>query len=118
MPVLDIVNSYEVTFILPPTLLEEEYQAFVQNFYAYLEKKQATLIHSEIWGLRKLAYPIQKHTAGYYVYAEFQAPASFIAQLRQWIALQNSILRHLIVKLDKYGVEFNQKRREKNKNLN
>ncbi|MGQ9862907.1 MAG: 30S ribosomal protein S6 [Bacteroidia bacterium] len=118
MPVIDVVNAYEVTFILPPTLSEKEYQTFVENFYAYLEKNQVMLVHSEIWGLRKLAYPIQKHTAGYYVYAEFRALGSFIAQFRRWIALQPLIIRHLIVKLDKYGIEFNQKRREKNKNSN
>ncbi len=113
MPRLDPVNQYEITQIWPPDLSPEEYQAYLKEFEDFLQKNGAKILNQEVWGLRRLAYPIRKKLSGYYVYAEFQAPASFIKALRRYIQLRPYIMRHLIVKLDKHAIEYNRRRQEK-----
>lgn len=113
MPRLDPIGQYEVTQIWPPDLTPEEYRQYLEEFNRFLTESGATIINQEIWGLRRLAYPIRKKEAGYYVYTEFQAPASFIAQLRRYLQLRPYVMRELIVKLDKHAIEFNRRRQEK-----
>lgn len=113
MPRLDPVNQYEITQIWPPDLSPEAYEANLKEFEEFLQKNGARIINQEVWGLRRLAYPIQKRLSGYYVYTEFQAPASFIKALRRYIQLRPYIMRHLIVKLDKHAIEYNRRRQEK-----
>ncbi len=113
MPRLDPINQYEITQIWPPDLSPEAYEANLKEFEEFLQKNGARIINQEVWGLRRLAYPIQKRLSGYYVYTEFQAPASFIKALRRYIQLRPYIMRHLIVKLDKHAIEYNRRRQEK-----
>ena len=113
MPRLDPVNQYEVTQIWPPDLTEAEYKGYLEEFNRFLAENGAEIVNQEVWGLRRLAYPIRKREAGYYVYTEFRAPASFIAQLRSYLRLRPYVMRELIVKLDKHAIEFNRRRLEK-----
>lgn len=113
MPRLDPINQYEITQIWPPDLPPEAYETYLKEFEDFLQKNGARIINQEVWGLRRLAYPIQKKLSGYYVYTEFQAPASFIKALQRYIQLRPYIMRHLIVKLDKHAIEYNRRRQEK-----
>ena len=113
MPRLDPVRQYEVTQIWPPDLSAEEYKAYLDEFNQFLTSHGAEIVNQEVWGLRRLAYPIRKREAGYYVYTEFRAPASFIAQLRRYLQLRPYVMRELIVQLDKHAIEFNRRRQEK-----
>lgn len=113
MPRLDPVQQYEITMIWPPDLQAEEYKQYLEEFNQFLAENQAEIINQEIWGLRRLAYPIRKREAGYYVYTEFRARASFIAQLRRYLQLRPYVMRELIVKLNKHAIEFNRRRQEK-----
>lgn len=115
MPRLDPIGQYEVTQIWPPDLSAQEYESYLQELNSFLTENQAEIVNQEIWGLRRLAYPIRKREAGYYVYTEFRAPASFIAQLRRYLRLRPYVMRELIVKLDKHAIEFNRRRQEKEK---
>lgn len=113
MPRLDPIGQYEITQIWPPDLSAETYGAYEQEFLNFLKENGASLVNHEVWGLRQLAYPIRKKNVGYYLYTEFQAPASFIKKLRDYIALRSYIMRYLIVKLDKHAIEYNRRRQEK-----
>lgn len=113
MPRLDPLGQYEVTQIWPPDLTAEEYKQYLEDFNQFLTENGAEIVNQEIWGLRRLAYPIKKREAGYYVYTEFRARASFIAQLRRYLQLRPYVMRELIVKLDKHAIEFNRRRTEK-----
>ncbi len=115
MPRLDPIGQYELTQIWPADLSAQEYEEYLKEFNAFLVENQAEIVNQEIWGLRRLAYPIRKREAGYYTYTEFRAPASFIAQLRRYLRLRSYVLRELIVKLDKHAIEFNRRRQEKEK---
>jgi small subunit ribosomal protein S6 len=113
MPRLDPIHQYEIVQIWPPDLPLEAYEANLREFEEFLQKNGVKIINQEVWGLRRLAYPIKKKLSGYYVYTEFQAPASFIKTLQRYIELQPHIMRHLIVKLNKHAIEYNRRRQEK-----
>ncbi len=113
MPRLDPVQQYEIVQIWPPDLASEAYEAHLKEFEDFLAENQIIIINHEVWGLRRLAYPIRKKQAGYYVYTEFRAPASFIKKLHRFLDLRPHILRSLIVRLDKHAIEYNRRRQEK-----
>ncbi|MCS7297211.1 MAG: 30S ribosomal protein S6 [Bacteroidia bacterium] len=113
MPRLDPVCQYEITQIWPPDLSKEEYEQYLQEFNRFLSENGAEIINQEVWGLRRLAYPIRKKEAGYYVYTEFRAKTSIIPPLRRYLQLRPYVMRELIVKLNKHAIEFNRRRQEK-----
>jgi small subunit ribosomal protein S6 len=70
-------------------------------------------VNEESWGLKKLAYPINKKSTGFYHLFEFKAPGELIAKLEITFKRDERIMRNLTVKLEKYGIEYNAKRRQK-----
>jgi small subunit ribosomal protein S6 len=69
------------------------------------------VVHENAWGLKSLAYPIQKKTTGLYWVMEFTAPSDFNEKLKIQLLRDESVLRHLVTRLDKYAVEYNAKKR-------
>ena len=105
-------QEYETTFILLPDLPEGEHQQAVDKFVKMIKDSGGTIHNIEHWGMRKLAYAIQRKTSGYYAYIEFQADPEFIAKLDQSFRYDDQVIRFLTVKLEKHALEFNQKRRD------
>ena len=108
-----MVNQYETVFILTPVLSENQIKETVDYFRKIITDNGGELVHEEDWGLRKLAYPIQKKTTGYYHLFEFKAPGDVIEKLELEYRRSEKIMRFLTVKLDKYGIEYNERRRKK-----
>ncbi len=108
-----MVNQYETVFILTPVLSENQIKETVDYFRKIITDNGGELVHEEDWGLRKLAYPIQKKTTGYYHLFEFKAPGDLIEKLELEYRRSEKIMRFLTVKLDKYGIEYNERRRKK-----
>ena len=67
------MNNYETVFILTPVLSEAQTKEAVKKFKDILKTEGAEIVNEEMWGLRKLAYPIQKKSTGFYVLLEFTA---------------------------------------------
>ena len=107
------MNHYETVFILNPVLSDVQVKETVQKFEDYLVSKGAKMIHKEDWGLKKLAYPIQKKKSGFYHFVEFTAPGEAIAPLEVEFKRDERIMRFLTVRMDKYGIEYAAKRRAK-----
>ncbi len=105
------LNEYETTFIIAPELTTEEQRAKVDKFVNLIKEDGGTIHNIEHWGVRKLAYPIKKRTNGYYAYIEFRGSTEFIDRLEQAYKYDEGIIRYLTVKLDKFALEFNEKRR-------
>ncbi|MEM6263311.1 MAG: 30S ribosomal protein S6 [Bacteroidota bacterium] len=105
-------TDYETTFILTPELPEDERKAAVDKFVTLIKENDGEIINMEQWGLRKLAYPINKRTQGFYVFIEFNTYGDFVSKLEQQYRYDTSVMRYLTVKLDKHAVAYNQKRRE------
>ncbi len=104
-------KHYETVFILTPVLSEQQTKDAVEKFRNFLEENGAEVYHSEHWGLKKLAYPIKHKTTGVYQLFEFKAEPSLIEKLEIEYKRDETILRFLTVWLDKYGVEYNERRR-------
>ena len=104
-------NQYETVFILTPVLSEAQMKDAVEKFKKVLTDNGAELVNEEHWGLRKLAYPIQHKSTGYYQLFEFKADTQLIATLETEYKRDERILRFLSTKLDKFGVDYSDRRR-------
>ncbi|RKU26877.1 30S ribosomal protein S6 [Candidatus Poribacteria bacterium] len=90
------MKHYELMLIITPDHEENEAEALIENVKGIIEQ-EATLIHTDVWGKRRLAYPIRKRTEGYYVVYVFECAPGFIAQISQALRVIEAILRHMIV---------------------
>ncbi|MBN2772128.1 MAG: 30S ribosomal protein S6 [Spirochaetes bacterium] len=106
-----MANRYETVFIMTPVLSEEQTKETVKKFKDLLVDKGGVVKHEEDWGMRKLAYPIQKKTTGFYHLIEFESDGKVIADLELQFKRDERIIRYLTVSLDKYGVLYVEKRR-------
>lgn len=106
-----MVNQYETVFIMTPVLSEDQMKETVQKFEKILTDKGAEIVHQENWGLRKLEYPIQKKTSGFYQLIEFKAEPTVVADLELQYRRDERIMRFLTVSMDKYAIAYAEKRR-------
>ncbi len=107
------MNHYETVFILTPVLSDDQVKEAVKKFEDFLTSKGGEIIWKEDWGLKKLAYPIQHKKTGFYNLIEFKIEPEAVKDLDLAFRRDERIMRHLIVKLDKYAAEWAEKRREK-----
>ena len=107
------MNRYETVFILNPVLSEGQVKETVQKFEDYLTSKGAELIHKEDWGLKKLAYPIEKKKSGFYHLFDYKVGGDVIAPFELEFRRDDSIMRYLTVKLDKHAIAWAEKRKER-----
>ena len=105
------MNNYELMVIFTPVLSEEEFKAAQKKYTDFVTEQGGTVVHSNPWGLKSLAYPIRKKTTGIYWVLEYNAPSDFNEKLKIQLLRDESVLRHLCTKLDKYAVEYNAKKR-------
>ncbi|MCX8079623.1 MAG: 30S ribosomal protein S6 [Bacteroidia bacterium] len=109
-----MANTYESVFILTPVLSDDQAKEAAKKIKKKLSELKAKVVHEEHWGMRKLAYPIQKKTTGFYHLFEFTSDRSDI--VTQWETLlkrDERVIRYLTVKLDKDALEYAQKRKAK-----
>ena len=105
------MNQYETVFILTPVLSDVQMKEAVEKFKGILAAEGAEIINEENWGLKKLAYPIEKKSTGFYQLIEFKAEPTVIQKLEINYRRDERVLRYMTTKLDKYAVEYAAKRR-------
>ena len=105
------MNNYELMVIFTPVLSEEDYKAAQKKYASFVKDNGGEILHENPWGLKSLAYPIQKKTTGLYWVLEYNAPSDFNEKLNIQIRRDESVLRFMATKLDKYAVEYNAKKR-------
>lgn len=105
------MNHYETVFILTPVLSDTQMKETVDKFKAVLTENGATIVNEENWGLRKLAYPIQHKTTGFYNLVEFDAEPNVIKKLEIAFRRDEKVLRFLTFHLNKFAAEYAAKRR-------
>ena len=107
------MNQYETVFILTPVLSDDQAKETVAKFKNLLTDGGAEILNEEAWGLKKLAYHIQKKTSGFYYLVEFKAEPALIDKLEVAFRRDEKVIRFMTVKLDKYAVAHAEKRRAK-----
>src|SRR5687767_2040003 len=105
------MNNYELMVIFTPDLSEDEFKTEQKKYANLVTSTGGSVIAENAWGLKSLAYPIQKKTTGLYWVLEYNAPSDFNEKLKTQLLRDESVLRHLCTKLDKYAVEYNAKKR-------
>lgn len=88
--------NYEVLFVIDPTLEEDKKNAAIDRVKEVIAS-EGEVGDVDIWGLRKLAYPIQKKNEGYYVVIQFKAEATLPAELDRRLKISDDYMRHMIV---------------------
>ncbi|MBP1646420.1 MAG: ribosomal protein [Bacteroidetes bacterium] len=106
-----MVRQYETVFIMTPVLSEQQIKETVQKYQSLLTESGAEIVYENNWGMRKLAYPIQKKSTGFYYLIEFKAEGELIAKLETTYKRDEKLLRFLTVSLDKHAIAYNEKKR-------
>src|SRR6187401_1864760 len=106
------MNNYETVFILNPVLSEDQAKDTVEKFVKVLKKAKAEILNNEQWGLKKMAYPINKKSTGFYNLIEFSADSGVINTLETEYRRDESVMRFLTTVLDKHALVYNERRRK------
>ena len=107
-----MLNQYETVFIATPVLSEVQMKEAVQKFKKVITDNTGEIVHEENWGLKKLAYPIQKKSTGFYYLIEFRGEGDLIEKLEIQYRRDERIIRFLTFKMDKYAVAYAEKKRK------
>ena len=105
------MNNYELMVIFTPVLSEEDHKAAQKKYAAFVKDNGGVVVHENPWGLKSLAYPIQKKTTGLYWVSGVQAPSDFNEKLRSRFSATKPCYVSCATKLDKYAVEYNGRQR-------
>lgn len=105
------MNNYELMVIFTPVLSEEDFKATQSKYTAFVKENGGQVLHDNPWGLKSLAYPIQKKTTGLYWVLEYSALSDFNEKLKIQILRDETVLRFMATRLDKYAVEYNARKK-------
>ncbi len=108
-----MMNHYETVFIATPVLSETQVKETVEKFRSFITSNGGEMENEENWGLKKLAYPIQKKENGYYFLFQFAAAGDIVDRLETQFRRDERVIRFLTIRLDKDGLEYANKRRMK-----
>ena len=107
------MNQYETVFILTPVLSDEQMKEAVAKFKKVLTDNGAEILNEEAWGLKKMAYAVQKKSTGFYCLVEFKGEPTLVNKLETAYRRDEKVIRYITVKLDKYAAQYAEKRRNK-----
>lgn len=93
------MTNYEIMFIIDPTLEDDKKNATIEIVKEIIEA-DGTVGKVDVWGMKKLAYPIQKKNDGYYIVAEFQAGEALPKELDRRMKISDAVMRHIIINKD------------------
>jgi small subunit ribosomal protein S6 len=105
------MNNYELMVIFTPVLSDDDFKSSQKKYTDFIKSIGGVIVHENPWGLKSLAYPIQKKTTGLYWVMEYKAPSNLNEQLKIQLLRDEHVLRHMFTVLDKYAVEYNGKKR-------
>lgn len=108
-----MLNQYETVFIATPVLSDAQFKEVVEKFSGLISSNGGEVIYQEDWGLKKLAYPIQKKSTGFYHLLEFKAQGALIAKLETEFRRDERVIRFLTFKLDKNAIAYSERRKNK-----
>ena len=108
-----MIKQYETVFIATPVLSEAQMKEAAAKYTELIKANGGEIVSEENWGLKQLAYPINKKTSGFYYLIEFKADTQFIGTLETQYRRDERIIRFLTFAMDKDAIAYAEKRREK-----
>ncbi len=106
-----MLRQYETVFIATPVLSDVQMKEAVAKYLDFIKENGGEIVYEQDWGLKKLAYPIQKKTTGFYYLIEFKAQPELIAKLEIQYKRDERIIRFLTFAMDKHSIAYAEKRR-------
>ena len=106
-----MLKSYETVFIATPVLSDVQMKEAVAKYITLIQENGGEVVYDQDWGLKKLAYPIQKKTTGFYHLIEFKAEPEFVDKLETQYRRDERIIRFLTFAMDKHSIAYAQRRR-------
>lgn len=106
-----MLTQYETVFILTPVLSEDDTKKAITAYVDLLKSQGAEIVHEEHWGLKNLRYQINKKTTGIYHLVEYKGTGKAVDTLEIAFRRDESVLRYLTIKLDKFAVKYNDDKR-------
>ena len=95
----EIINKYETIFVLDAALEDEKIEALTEKFKALIAEN-GTVESVDVWGKRKLAYPIDFKTEGYYVLVNFASNPEFPRELERIYGITDGVMRTIVIRKD------------------
>ena len=108
-----MIKQYETVFIATPVLSESQMKEAAAKYTELIKANGGEIVSEENWGLKQLAYPINKKTSGFYYLIEFKADTQFIGTLETQYRRDERIIRFLTFAMDKDAIAYAEQRREK-----
>lgn len=105
------MNNYELMVIFTPVLSEDDFAGIQKKYVDFVTEHGGAIVNSNPWGLKSLAYPIQKKTTGLYWVLEYSAPSDLNEKLKIQFLRDEQVMRHLFVRLDKHAVDYNARKK-------
>jgi small subunit ribosomal protein S6 len=97
-----VTKKYELIFILRADKPEAEMETRVQRVKDILASHEGEMLQENHWGVRRLAYEIDRETKGNYMFLKFRSQGSAVAELDKFLRLDDQVLRHLVVVDDEW----------------
>jgi small subunit ribosomal protein S6 len=101
------MKDYELMVIFTPVLSQDEYKVEAKKITAFVEENSGNVVKENFWGLRQLAYPIQKKTTALYYVLEFKSNPDDISKLLVQLNRTEGVMRQMVTSLDKHAVAYN-----------
>lgn len=105
-------NQYETSLIMTPVLSDEAVKKLMTRYKEMIEADGGKIIADDFWGLKPMAYPIQKKTTGIYSIMEWSGPTDLVAKLEGQFRIDENLMRFMTIRLDKYSIDYNERKRK------
>jgi small subunit ribosomal protein S6 len=92
------MKNYELVLIFAPSLEESTINEELTKITSLIEKSKGSILKTDTWGIKKLAYPIKHQENGFYIVVYFKSGTEILAEIDRINKINDKILRHLIVK--------------------
>lgn len=113
-----ILNEYETIYVARPDLTEDVMSKLTSRFEQLVGENAGTILVTDDWGKRKLAYPISRHQRGHYIYLNYVGPAAIVSEVERNLRNEDQLLRFLTVKLgDAVDVEVSRQLAEERQRI-
>jgi len=105
------MRQYETGFVLSPALSEEETTQFIQQMAEIVAQRNGRMIKQDVWGKRRLAYPIKKFEDGVYVFFTYEGQGDISTEMERRFKQTDSVIRFMTVKKDDRDLARRKKKR-------
>lgn len=99
------MTYYEHVFVARPDISPQQVEALVEDITKIIEGENGTVGKTEYWGLRNLAYPINKVRKGHYSLMNIDAPAAAVQELERRLRINDDVMRHMTIRVEELSDE-------------